>query len=144
MQSRTGKAQWKGSITGGGGQVTLEKGNYEGSYTFGSRFENDVGTNPEELMGAAHAGCFAMALSGALGEAGYEPDTLDASTKVTVEDLGDGEFEITTLETEIEGSVPDIDEDEFQEIAQAAFENCPVSKAFSAIENRTLTATLVS
>ena len=143
MPTRTGKAQWKGSITGGGGQVTLEKGNYEGSYSFGSRFENDVGTNPEELMGAAHAGCYAMAFSGALGEAGYEPETLDATTEITVEEVSEGEFAITSLATEVEGSVPEIDEDEFQELARAAFENCPVSKAFSSIDDRSLTARLV-
>ena len=144
MPTRTGKAQWKGTITEGGGQVTLEKGNYEGAYSFGSRFENDVGTNPEELMGAAHAGCFAMAFSLELGEAGYEPDTLDATTEITIDEVSEGEFAITTLETEVEGEVADIDEDEFQEIAQEAFENCPVSKAFTGIEDRSLTAKLVS
>ena len=121
--------------------MAVESGAFEGAYSVGSRFEDEPGTNPEELIAAAHAGCFAMALSAALTEAGYEPSRIDASADVTVEQV-DGDWAITTIDLTVEAAVPGIEEDEFQEFAAGAKANCPVSRALGAVETITLEASL--
>jgi osmotically inducible protein OsmC len=121
--------------------MKLGSGAYEGSYSFPSRFENGQGTNPEELIAAAHAGCFSMAFSLFLGNAGYTPTRIDTTAKVHLEPAGGG-FAITRIELETEAEVPGIDPNTFQEQAKAAKENCPVSKALAGTQIN-LTAKLV-
>jgi osmotically inducible protein OsmC len=116
-------------------------GAFEGSYSFASRFEEGPGTNPEELIGAAHAGCFSMALSMILDMAGYAPERIHTVARVHIDKVGDG-FKITTIELETEGRVPGIDEKTFKEKAEAAKKGCPVSMALTGVEIR-LKASLV-
>lgn len=138
---RTSKAQWNGSLKEGSGTVALGTGAFEGAYSFPSRFENGTGTNPEELIAAAHAGCFSMALSGVLGKAGISVTRVSTEAKVHLEKVGEG-FGITRIDLVTEAEVPGINEATFQEHAQGAKQNCPVSKALSAVEI-TLEARLV-
>ncbi len=142
MPVRKADAVWNGTIKEGRGRVRLGSGAFEGQYSFGSRFEERVGTNPEELIGAAHAGCYSMALSGGLTRAGLNPTSISTTAKVHIEKVGDG-FAITKIELENETQVAGIDEAAFQEIAAKTKDGCPVSKALSAVEI-TLTAKLVS
>src|SRR6056297_3067373 len=125
---RKAAAIWKGSIKEGLGAVKTESGVLEAPYSFTSRFEDGKGTNPEELIGAAHAGCFSMALSLMLGEAGYEPEEISTSAEVNIEKKGDG-FAITGIKLRTEAVVPNIDEKAFLEHAEAAKSGCPVSQA---------------
>jgi osmotically inducible protein OsmC len=108
-------------------------GSYEGKYSVPSRFEDGEGTNPEEMIGAAHAGCFSMAFSMVLGEEGYEPESIDTTAEVTVEQQGE-DFVIPTIALKTKGNVPGIDENTFKELAQVAKNNCPVSKALAGVE----------
>ena len=140
MPTRHADAVWNGELRDGNGQLEVESGAYEGEYSFSTRFEDEPGTNPEELIGAAHAGCFSMALAGALGDAGHEPENVRTHANVHL-DKDEGGFSITRIELETEASVSDIDDDEFQEIAREAKENCPVSRALAGVEIE-LTATL--
>ncbi len=133
MPIRTAEARWEGNLKNGKGRVKLGSGVFEGSYSFGSRFEKAPGTNPEELIGAAHAGCFSMALSMILGLAGFTPDSIHTTARVTIDKVGDG-FKITTIELETEGKVPGIDEKTFKEKAEAAKKGCPVSMALTGVE----------
>ena len=137
---RTSKAEWKGTLKEGAGTVALGSGAYEGQYSFSSRFESGTGTNPEELIAAAHAGCFSMALSGALGKAGYTPTSVKTEAKVHLEKVGEG-FGITRIDLVTRAEVPGIDAAAFQEQAEGAKKNCPVSRALGAVEI-TLDATL--
>lgn len=122
--TRKASAQWKGSGKEGKGVLTTASKTLENTpYSFHSRFEDGKGTNPEELIGAAHAGCFAMQLSFLLGEAGFTPNTLDVSATVTFEDGS-----ITLITLILEANIPEIAEDKFKEIAQKAKEICPISK----------------
>jgi len=121
--------------------MRLGGGAYEGAYSFSSRFEEGVGTNPEELIAAAHAGCFSMALSAILGEAGFQPRSVATTAKVTIDKVGDG-FGITHIALATEADVPGIDEPTFVAKAQLAKEGCPVSKALAAVDI-TLDAKLV-
>jgi len=130
MSKRKADAVWRGNLMDGNGNLKLESGLFEGSYTFRSRFEDGDGTNPEELIGAAHAGCFSMALSNILAEAGYDPEEINTRAEVSLEQV-DGDFAITGINLITEGSVPDIDEAEFLQHAENAKENCPVSKALA-------------
>lgn len=130
MTVRTSQAQWKGSLKEGQGTMKLGSGAYEGNYSFPSRFESGKGTNPEELIAAAHAGCFSMALSLFLGNAGYTPKRIDTTAKVHLEQVGGG-FDITRIELDTEAEVPGISESQFREQAEAAKTNCPVSKALA-------------
>jgi osmotically inducible protein OsmC len=132
MPQRTGSAEWMGGLKGGKGSLSLGSGAFEGSYSFGSRFEEGQGTNPEELIGAAHAACFSMALAGALGKAGYEPKRVTTTAKVDL-DMEDGP-RISTITLQTEAEVPGIDEDEFRKQAEGAKENCPVSKALAGVD----------
>lgn len=132
MPVKNAHAKWNGDLKSGGGKMKLGSGSYEGEYTFASRFENGKGTNPEELIGAAHAGCYAMAFSNELDKAGFTPEWMEADAEVHLEMLDDGPS-ITTIKLTAKGSVPGIDEDKFQEIANAAKEGCPVSKALAGV-----------
>jgi len=125
-------AVWKGSIKEGGGTISTETGVLkEAPYGFKSRFENGKGTNPEELIGAAHAGCFSMALSLMLGEAGLTPERIETHADVTLEKVGAG-FEITSSHLTVTARIPGADDAKFQEIANKAKAGCPVSKLLKA------------
>jgi osmotically inducible protein OsmC len=142
MPKRTASARWNGSLQEGEGTMRMTSGAYEGPYSFQSRFQEGDGTNPEELIAAAHAGCFSMALSGALGSAGYEAESVETDATVHIEKAGEG-FAITRIELRTRASVPGIDEDEFQRQAAAAKEGCPVSQALAAVGSIELEAELV-
>src|SRR5689334_23526315 len=141
MPVRKANAVWEGTIKEGQGRVALGSGAFEGRYSFGSRFEEAAGTNPEELIGAAHAGCFSMALSGGLGRGGHTPKRISTTAKVHIEKVGEG-FSITRIELDCEAEVPGIDEATFQDFANKAKEGCPVSKALAGTQI-TLNAKLV-
>jgi lipoyl-dependent peroxiredoxin len=130
MITRHADAEWLGNLVEGSGKVKLGSGSYEGPYSFRSRFESGTGTNPEELIAAAHAGCFSMALSAALTGAGHSPTRIHTTASVKLEKDGAG-FTITEIELETEGQVPGIDDATFQAIAMDAKKNCPVSKALA-------------
>ncbi|MDK2849045.1 MAG: lipoyl-dependent peroxiredoxin [Desulfuromonadales bacterium] len=132
MQVRTSKAEWKGTLKKGSGTMSLAGGAYEGPYSFASRFENAPGTNPEELIGAAIAGCYSMFLSALLSNDGFEPTRITTSATVV---LDDGPS-ITSITLETNGVVPDLTEQVFLEKAEEAKENCPVSKALAGTEIR--------
>lgn len=140
MPTRTSQATWNGSLKDGTGRMTIGDGVWEGSYDVPSRFEDGAGTNPEELIGAAHAGCYSMALSGVLTRAGHEVTSVTTTAEVTVDKVADG-FAITGIHLSTRAEVPGLGDDEFQEAARQAKENCPVSKALAATEI-TLDATL--
>ena len=140
MPQRKGKAEWKGGLKDGRGTLSLGSGAFEGSYSFGSRFEEGSGTNPEELIGAAHAACFSMALAAALGKAGHDPKRVRTTANVDL-DMSDGP-RIASITLDTEAEVPGIDESEFLEQAEGAKRNCPVSKALAAVDIR-LNARLV-
>jgi osmotically inducible protein OsmC len=133
MPTRKAHARWKGTIKDGKGTVDFGNGVFNGAYSFASRFEDGAGTNPEELLGAAHASCFAMALSLALGKGGFTPDYVDATAHVTVGPHGGG-FRITTSHIVCEARVPGIDPVTFSQHAEAAKANCPVSQALAGTE----------
>ncbi|MGH9772150.1 MAG: OsmC family protein [Candidatus Acidiferrales bacterium] len=130
MPVRTAEAEWKGNLTEGGGKMKLGSGAYEGPFSFKSRMENGAGTNPEELIGAAHAGCFSMAFSHQLASAGHAPTRVHTKAAVTFEKTDAG-FAISSVALESEGEVPGITEAKFQELAEAAKKGCPVSKALA-------------
>jgi osmotically inducible protein OsmC len=133
MPVRKASAEWEGNLKGGNGRVRTETGAVDGRYSFSSRFEDGKGTNPEELIGAAHAGCFSMAFSAALDGSGFTPRIVRTEDKVYVEKIGDG-FTITKIEMTTEADVPGIDEETFQKIADDAKRNCPVSRALKGVE----------
>jgi lipoyl-dependent peroxiredoxin len=133
MKTNKAHAKWSGNLKGGNGSVKLDTSGKEFSYSFSSRFENEKGTNPEELIAAAHAGCFSMALSGVLTSEGYEPKTVSTTTEIKLVKEGEG-FKIAESKLITEVDVPGIDKDLFQELAQKAKENCPVSQALSSLK----------
>ena len=133
MPVRKAHAQWNGSLPDGNGTMALGSGAFEGQYSFGSRFEEGVGTNPEELIGAAHAGCFSMALSGVLGRAGITPDSIETDARVHLDKVDDG-FSITRIELSTTARVPGLSAEDFERHAQEAKAGCPVSRALAAIE----------
>jgi lipoyl-dependent peroxiredoxin len=130
MPTRSAHAEWNGALDSGQGTMQFGSGAFEGAYSFQSRMENGPGTNPEELIGAAHAGCFSMALSGILNAGGHTPESISTDAAVTFEPQGEG-WAITGVELTTVGNVPGIDEDGFRQAAEAAKENCPVSQALS-------------
>jgi lipoyl-dependent peroxiredoxin len=130
MAVRKAEAEWTGNLREGKGRVKLGSGAYEGEYSFVSRFEDGKGTNPEELIGAAHAGCFSMALSAGLTKAGLSPKRIKTTAQVHLEKVGDA-FEITRIELDTEAEVPGVDEKAFLEHAENAKKGCPVSKALA-------------
>jgi osmotically inducible protein OsmC len=141
MPTRKASAEWKGGLKEGQGNLKLGSGVYEGPYSFRSRFEEGDGTNPEELIGAAHAGCYAMALSGALQKAGHEPRRISATAAIELDMSGDAPT-IRSSTLDVEAEVPGIDEETFLEHAEGAKTGCPVSRALGAIDIR-LNASLV-
>jgi lipoyl-dependent peroxiredoxin len=129
---RKGSAVWRGGLKDGKGTVSTESGVLsETQYSFGTRFENGRGTNPEELIGAAHAGCFSMALSGQLGSAGMTAEQISTSVTVTLEKQGEG-FAITAVHLEVSARIPGADAKAFSDAANRAKEGCPVSKLLNA------------
>lgn len=131
MPTRRAEAEWKGSLAEGTGQLKVGSGAFEGPYTFKSRFEEgQAATNPEELIGAAHAGCFTMALTAALSRAGVKPARIHTEARVKLEKVGEG-FSITAIELDTEAEIPGIDDATFQNYANDAKQNCPVSKALA-------------
>ena len=142
MPVRSAKAQWDGTLKEGKGTMSLGSGAFQGQYSFSSRFEQGTGTNPEELIGAAHAGCFSMAFANALGKAGFTPKRVSTSAGVHLEQV-EGGFGITAIDLTTEAEVPGIDNAKFQEIAEQAKKGCPVSKALAATKIN-LTAKLAS
>ncbi|GIW24128.1 OsmC family protein [Meiothermus sp.] len=139
MPIRSANAVWKGTLKEGQGHLKLESGVYEGPYTWASRFADAPGTNPEELIGAALAGCYAMFLSALLTNNNTPPEELNATAKVH---LGEGPT-ITKIELQMVAKVPGIDAEKFQELAQEAKAKCPISKALAAVPEITLEARLV-
>ncbi len=132
--NRRAEAEWNGSVTEGKGKIKLGSGAFEGAYSFNSRFGDDTkATNPEELIAAAHAGCFSMALSAALGKAGFPPTKIETKATVKLEKQGEV-FVIPVINLETEAEVPSITDEEFQAIAKSAKENCPVSKVLASAE----------
>jgi osmotically inducible protein OsmC len=142
MPVRKATAEWQGRLRDGRGKMRLGSGAFEGAYSFASRFAEGEGTNPEELIGAAHAGCFSMAFAGMLEKAGHTPERIRTTASVAVERVGDG-FSITKSRLSTEGKVPGIDEATFREIAEQAKAGCPVSRALQGVEI-SLEATLES
>jgi osmotically inducible protein OsmC len=141
MAVRTGSAIWNGNLKDGNGEVTVGDGVFTGAYSYASRFEDGEGTNPEELIAAAHAACFSMALSNILAEAGHPPDEIRTSARVQLRPV-DGAPTIARIDLEVEGSVPGIDEAAFNEHAEAAKAGCPVSRALAGVPEIALEARL--
>jgi osmotically inducible protein OsmC len=132
--TRSARATWRGTVTDGGGRIALGSGAYEGPLTLRARVE-DVGraTNPEELIGAAEAGCFTMSLADLLSEAGHPPTELETTAKVTLEQL-EGGFRLTRIELATHGQIPGIEEHQFLELAEQAKATCPISRALAGTE----------
>jgi lipoyl-dependent peroxiredoxin len=143
MATRDGTAEWRGDLKGGSGTVSVASGLFEGTYSFSSRFEEEPGTNPEELIGAAHAACFSMALSNILAEAGHAPESVQTTAKVHLRFV-EGAPTITEIDLITEGRVPGIDQDQFADYAGQAKAGCPVSRALAGVGEITLDATLAS
>jgi lipoyl-dependent peroxiredoxin len=141
MSTRNASARWQGTLKEGSGVLRTGKGGYEGNFSFQSRFEEGEGTNPEELIGAAHAGCYSMALSGGLTTAGFPPTSVDTSAAVQFELVG-GAPTITRIDLSTVADVPGIDEAQFLEIAEKTKETCPISRLLAPGTEITLTAKL--
>ncbi len=133
MPIRTADAVWQGDLMKGNGNVKFGGGAFDGQYNFSSRFEEGKGTNPEELIAAAHAGCFSMALSAGLAKAGFNPEKVSTTAKVHINKVETG-FKITLIELNCEAKVAGVDEGKFQEIANGTKSGCPVSQALASVE----------
>lgn len=140
MPTRSANATWEGNLPDGNGTMSVESGAYEGAYSFRSRFEDGTGSNPEELIAAALAGCFSMALANVLDEAGYDPEVVNSTAEATLQMLEGGPA-ITKVHLTTSAQVSGIDDETFQEHASEAKENCPVSNVLAGAEI-TLDATL--
>lgn len=143
MPVRKADARWDGPLQGGSGRMHFAGGAWEGPYSFGTRFEEEPGTNPEELIAAAHAGCFSMAFSGALGRNGFEPKSVATTAAVHLNKTDEG-FRVQKIHLTTEADVPGIDEAKFQEIAEGAKKGCPISVLLGGSAEITLSATLKS
>ncbi len=132
MAERTAEAVWQGNLRNGKGNMRVGSGAFEGPYSYASRFEDGTGTNPEELIAAAHAGCFSMALSAGLTKAGYEPTRIETRARVFFE-KGEAGFRIARIQLETSAEIPNIDTQTFQTQANEAKSGCPVSKALAAV-----------
>ena len=143
MTARNGKAEWHGSVETGSGTITVGDGTFEGAYSYESRFGEAAGTNPEQLLAAAHSGCFTMALANALSAAGHPPESLHTKAQVQLRNL-DGAVTLARIDLETDGDVPGIDERQFQAYAEAAKRDCPVSRALAGIPEIILTAKLLT
>jgi osmotically inducible protein OsmC len=141
MPTRRASAKWEGGLKGGKGSFTGESGAIGGQYSFSSRFENGVGSNPEELLAAAEAACFSMALSGALEKNGTPPTSVETSAACTVGPV-EGGFAISSIALDVTAVAPGIDDAKFQEIAAATLQGCPVSKALHGNVKLTVNAKL--
>src|SRR6185312_2261502 len=131
MPTRNAEAEWKGNLAEGSGRLKVGSGAFDGPYSFKSRFEEgEAATNPEELLGAAHAGCFTMALTAQLSRAGIKPTRIHTLAKVKLEKIGEA-FSITRIDLETEAEAPGVDDAAFQQYALRAKENCPLSKALA-------------
>jgi osmotically inducible protein OsmC len=128
MPVRKASAVWEGDLIKGKG--TMRFGSFEGPYSFTSRFEEGKGTNPEELIGGAFAGCYAMALSHELAQKGYKPEKVDATAEVHLNKVGDG-FAIESIDLSVTGKITGVPEKEFKEVANATSQNCPVAKVLA-------------
>jgi lipoyl-dependent peroxiredoxin len=134
---REAKAEWNGDLQGGSGRFEFGDGAFTGNYTFKSRFEDGEGTNPEQLIAAAHASCFSMALSGILADHGHAPESVETTADVKIK-MVDGEPRITNIALKTVGKVPGIDAEHFAHHAEEAKEGCPVSKALAGVDEITL------
>ena len=141
MATRNGSAQWNGNLMDGSGTVTVGDGVWSGDYSFASRFEDGDGTNPEELIAAAHAGCFSMALSAQLAEAGHPPNSIKTTARVQIRNV-DGLPTIDNIKLETEGDVPGIDQATFEQQAEDARGGCAVSRALAGVKEIELSARL--
>jgi osmotically inducible protein OsmC len=141
MATRNGSAEWRGDLNGGSGTVKVGDGVFEGNYSFSSRFEEGEGTNPEEMIAAAHASCFAMALSLVLTEADHPPESIKAEARVHLR-IVDELPTLAKIDLDVEGSVPGIDEDAFRAYAEKAKQGCPVSRALAGVPEIALDARL--
>jgi len=141
MPGRTSQAVWKGDLQGGSGSLKLGSGAYDGQYSFKSRFEDGTGTNPEELLGAAHAGCFSMALAAALSRQGFKVNSVSTTATVNLE-KGESGFSIARIDLVTKGDVEGIDEAKFKEAAETAKSGCIVSRALASVP-MTIDASLV-
>jgi lipoyl-dependent peroxiredoxin len=141
MAIRTASARWQGNFTDGSGTLQTGKGGLSGNYSAKSRFEEGEGTNPEELIGAAHAACYSMAFSKALADAGYPPNSVDTTATVHF-DKTDAGWTVTGIDLATVGDVPGVDAAEFQKLAEGAKENCPISRLLAPGAQITLDATL--
>jgi osmotically inducible protein OsmC len=139
MTARNGSAEWRGDIRNGSGTVTVGNGVFEGAYSYGSRFGEEAGTNPEQLIAAAHAACYTMALSSILSAAGYVPESVRTSARVQLRNV-DGAPMLARIDLDTEGHVPGVDEQQFQRYADEAKATCPVSRALAGIPEIVLTA----
>jgi osmotically inducible protein OsmC len=142
VATRTANARWDGNFTDGDG--TMGFGSFSGPYSAGSRFEDAEGTNPEELIAAAHAGCFSMALALALEQAGHAPESVETTADVHLNPAEGGGFEINRIDLHAKARVPGIEAAEFEELAEQTKQGCPVSKALGAVGEINLDATLES
>jgi osmotically inducible protein OsmC len=141
MAGRNGSAQWQGDLQSGSGTLRVGDGVFEGNYSFKSRFEDGPGTNPEQLIAAAHAACFTMALSNILSSAGHTPESVQTTADVQLRFV-DGAPTITRIDLKTEGSVPGIDAAEFQKFADDAKSNCVISRALAGVPEINLSAKL--
>jgi osmotically inducible protein OsmC len=141
MTARNGSAEWHGSVESGSGRITVGNGVFESAYSYESRFGEGAGTHPEQLLAAAHSGCFTMALANALSTAGHPPESLRTNARVLLRNRG-GAITLARIDLETEGHVPGIDERQFQAYAEAAKRDCPVSRALAGIPEIVLTAKL--
>lgn len=132
MHTRTAEATWHGDLKSGKGTMRSQSGAVDGAYSFPSRFQDGKGSNPEELIGAAHAGCFSMAFSLALGEAGHAPERIDTTASVTLGEV-DGAPTITGVHLDTTARVPGIDAAELRRVADEAKKGCPVSRALAGV-----------
>ena len=129
---RTASIHWEGDVARGRGTIETQSGRVKADYSFGTRFSNDPGTNPEELLAASHAACFTMALSSALTRAGHPPTSIDSKAIVSIQQTNGG-YEIPSIELSTTATVPGISKDEFLELANKAKETCPLSRALRAV-----------
>jgi osmotically inducible protein OsmC len=132
MMDRKGMARWEGDLKSGKGTIRVGSGGFSAPYSFGTRFGIEAGTNPEELIGAAHAACFSMALSGGLSKAGFVPRSIETTATVRVEKVGDA-WSITGIELDCHADVPNVPPDTLSKAAADASGNCPVSKALASV-----------
>lgn len=142
MSVRTARAEWQGDLKDGSGTTAFGSGAFSGSYSFPSRFQSGEGTNPEEMIAAAHASCYSMAFANMLAEAGFPADSINTEARVHLS--MEGGPHIAKIELHSQGKVPNISNDEFQRMAEDAKNGCPISKALASVENIVLVAELLS